>query len=86
MARQLFHFIAGEQHAQAAASNVLDAWLQIERKPILAAEFRRLPVEAYDEAGNKLAVRPFDGWHDALMRDTYGDNWREVVRHAEELV
>ena len=90
MARQLFHFIAGEQHMQFASISPLDAWLNLtvyaKRNPV-ADEFRRLPIECYaGDSTSPLAKRTWDQWQDALMQDTYGDNWQEKLDHASELM
>ncbi len=89
--RQKYHFMAGKRRMQAVASSLLDAWLAIEikthssKKPI-ASEFRERPIEAYDQAGKLLATRTWEEWHAELMRDTYGENWRDVVARSSVLV
>jgi len=84
-----FYFAAGEQVTSADSRNVLDAWMSIanraRRQPI-AREFRELPIQAFDESGKLIATRCWSGWEEAVLRDTYGDNFRAILDHAAELV
>lgn len=84
-----FYFVAGEQVTSAESCSVLDAWMKIEsraRREPIASEFRELPIAAHDDSGRVLATRTWSGWHDAVLRDTYGDNFRGVLAHAAELL
>ena len=84
-----FYFVAGEQVVTLESLTVLDAWLKFTnraRRLPVADEFRRLPIEAYDTTGAKLATRTWQGWQDELAKDTYGSNWREYADHAAELM
>lgn len=89
MARSIFWFTCGEFAQSATASTLLDAWWVIERREEmgqLPAEFRTpgAKIVATNNEGETLATRTYDGWHAALLRDTYGDNWREILDSAEE--
>lgn len=89
MARQLFHFIAGEQHIQFASHTVLDAFFKFQcyaRKKPFASEFRELPIEAFDSEGNSLGKRRWAEWHEAVMLDTYGHEWREIAGEFNQAV
>jgi hypothetical protein len=88
MMRQNFYFVAGEQVMTKAAANVLDAFLAIHnkaRKTPIANEFRTLAIEAYDEAGVLLGKRTWQQWHEAVLRDIYGEGWQEKLEHAQAL-
>jgi hypothetical protein len=87
-ARQLFHFVTGDQHMQRASFCCLDAFLAIEvyaRTRPIACEFREKPIECYDEAGNLIGKKTWEKWHAELMQDTYGHNWQEHIDTATDL-
>jgi hypothetical protein len=86
--RKTFYFVAGEQVMTFASISVLDAWMKLERhaeKQPVACEYRELLIDACDETGNVLESHNWNGWHEALLRDTYGENWREHMDHAGSL-
>lgn len=80
-----FYFVAGEQVVTIASCSPLDAFLALqirsERQPI-AAEFFRLPVECFDADGNLLAKRKWQQWRQAVLLDTYGENFQDVLDNA----
>lgn len=83
-----FRFVAGEQVLTRRSTNVLDAYLGLSiwaAKHPIPREFKTPPVEAYDADGNLLGKRTWQGWHEAVLADTYGPNWRERIRHAGDL-
>ncbi len=83
-----YYFVAGEQVITRSGSSPLEAWLSLEnysRRFPVAAEFRNMAIECYNVDGELVASRDWDHWHAALMHDTYGDGWREIVSHAESL-
>jgi hypothetical protein len=86
----VFYFVAGEQLIRSESISILDAWMLLEQRakhcyPV-AREFRELPIAGTDCDGNVLATRSWQGWHDAVLEDTYGSNWREVLDHASSLM
>lgn len=89
MARERFWFVAGEQAMGVVSISVLDAWLGIEckaRSEPIASEFRTLPIEAFDSSGASLGAKTWRGWHEAVLRDTYGSRWHEHLEEAEALI
>lgn len=83
-----WYFVAGEQVITVSSRTVLDAWLKIEiraRRYPIASEFQNLLIEAYSVDGVVVAKRSWQQWHDAVLQDTYGDNFREILDAAVEL-
>lgn len=87
--RAKFWFVVGEQVCGQHAHNVLDAWFKVETaRGKYGCEFTKeenRTIEAYTADGKLIASRTWEGWHAALMADTYGEDWRESVKRAEEL-
>ena len=85
MESKKFFFVAGDQCIVKMASTLMDAWLSIEIRATnknaqpVAREFYELPIEAYDGKGKLLVTDDWKGWHDAALRDTYGDGWKQVL-------
>jgi hypothetical protein len=77
-----FRFVAEHEVITAHASNVLDAWLVVERlneRGILPDVFKTRLIAAYTASGKLVDTKTFDQWHNALMTDTYGPEWRDVI-------
>jgi len=89
MTRQLFHFVAGEQHVQFTSRNHLDAFLAFSiaanRKPF-AAEFRELPIEVYDQEGNFIGTKSWGAWKNDVLRDTYGADFEAKLEESARLL
>lgn len=90
MARQKFWFVVGDVACGKIASNVLDAWLSVEiAGGKHGAEFTEGTghlIEAYDSECTLLASRTWEQWHSEVLRDTYGDAWREHCDNAAKLM
>jgi hypothetical protein len=83
---QTFYFVAGEQVITVQSRTVIDAWMKIEnRNQPIAAEFRRLPIEAWTADGKLIATHDWAGWHRAVLLDTYGENFQEILDNARQL-
>ena len=83
-----WYFVAGEQVVTVRSYTVHDAWMKVAgrtRYP-LASEFRTLPIEAYDADGIVIAKRSWQEWDEAVLRDTYGKNFRSILDHAADLL
>lgn len=87
--KQKFWFVVGEIACGQSAYNLLDAWLKVESaNGKYGCEFTReenRTIEAYTEDGRLIAAKTWEGWHHALMVDTYGEDWIEAVKRAEAL-
>jgi hypothetical protein len=84
-----FYFVAGERVVTRHSRNVLDAFLSLKlyaRKNPLASEFHRLPIEAVDAEGNVVGRRTWAEWDKEILRDTYGDDYDEVLENAAKLL
>ena len=84
-----FRFVAGEQVITRRSYNMLDAYLGLSIWAVshpIPSEFKTLPIEVYDVDGNLLGKRSWQGWHEAVLADTYGPDWKEKIQHAGELV
>lgn len=87
--RQKFWFVVGEIVCGQSAYNVLDAWFKVESaNGKYGCEFTKeenRTIEAYTAGGMLVAAKTWEGWHDALMTDTYGEDWKVSVERAEAL-
>lgn len=87
--RKKFWFVVGEIVCGKVAYNLLDAWFKVEAAAgKCGCEFTQSEnrtIEAYTEDGVLIATRTWDGWHNALMADTYGRDWKASIERAESL-
>lgn len=90
MAKRLFRFVSGDMVCSMSSVTLMDAWLKVElAKGKYGAEFtrdRNAVIVAYDAQGNVLGTRTWVQWHEMLMEDTYGADWRAVHAHAVKLM
>jgi len=90
MAVQQFRFVSGEMVCTVSSCSVLDAWLMVENaKGRFGSEFTREQnalIEAYDAQGVAIAKRTWQQWHELLLEDTYGPDWRKITEHAAKLL
>ena len=87
--RQTFWFVVGEIVCGQSAYTLLDAWFKVEAaNGKYGCEFTKeenRTIEAYTADGQLVASKTWEGWHDALMADTYGKDWKESAARAEAL-
>lgn len=89
MAWKTFYFVVGEMVCTQIAHSLLDAWLSVElqggRNGVEFTSRANNQIVAYDAAGAVLASQTWLQWHDQLMTDTYGADWKDKIEHAERL-
>jgi len=86
---QLFAFVAGEQVIRRRSTNAIDAWLMLTvfaAKNPIADEFRCLSISCFDESGDVVGCKAWEGWQSALLQDTYGQNWPDITDSAAAMV
>lgn len=89
MARQEWRFEAGGESVTRMSSNVLDAFLSLQnyaKRHRLPASFAAGEIVAYDQSGVVVGRRTWQGWRDAVLRDTYGSQFSEICARAQDLV
>lgn len=89
MARQEWRFEAGNDTVTRMSSNVLDAFLSLQnysQRNRLPSAFFSGEIVAYDQRGVVVGRRTWQGWRDAVLRDTYGSQFSEICALAQDLV
>lgn len=90
MAKYIFSHETMDYVIPYEASNPLNAWNGIEIRKRHAiypdAFFTSGQVSCYLLDGTLVATMTANAWHNAVLRDTYGDDWEQIMSRAEVLI